>query len=702
MSVRGAGPAAAVAALVGAVAVGPAEAVTAPTIPGPVGPAEPSVAITLTVVEPAIPQPGDLLVIEGTVTNTSGVPLEHVQTLFRHNLNPLGSRADIRAVDDSPRLAWGSRPGHVFDEVADSLDPGQAADFHLEMVLETTCPPPDPGVPACVQIQHPGVYVVGVDVREGNPNQPGARVDAGTTLTFLPWLVDATERRVPVAMLWPIMTAPDGAHAADSPAALVGPTGWLRTLLNAPAGAPVTWAVDPELLATVATVAEQDGTLAAAAADSLERLRAATANSEAWLLPYATPDFAAFDATVAGELAGEAIRRARAAAAELPGARADVVWPVAGSVPEATLDVLGGAGYRTVVLDGAAARAGPDSGSLVRVPAGRRELTGVVTDAGLDAVIRAAGDDGVALRQRWLAETALAATDPAAPHGPLIVAPPPGWQPTARLAEGLIDVWSRTPWIEPVALGAFDPPFASVAELPGQVEAVLPAANVAAVTELHAAVHQYGALVGMPAGDDYPTALLRSASAFWRDDPERGLAIARDAGRELTGYLEQVSLQVAPAVTLSSNTGAFPVNVVNNLDIPVTVRLELRSANPDRMAVESVAAQRIEAGETEILRVTAEAVANGRVRVDMQLATVDGVPLGAARHTIVNATDYGLIGWFVIGGATLLFVAALAIRTVRGRRRNGEAGGASTTADDRTADRNEATSEAVPVDEVTR
>ncbi|HSI92026.1 MAG TPA: DUF6049 family protein, partial [Jiangellaceae bacterium] len=361
---RGAVPAVAVAALVGAVAVGPAEAVTTPTIPGPVGPAEPTVAITLTAVEPAIPHPGDLLVIEGTVTNTSAVPLEHVQTLFRHNLNPLGSRADIRAVDESPRLAWGSRPGHVFHEVADSLDPGQAADFHLEMVLETTCPPPEPGAPACVQIQHPGVYVIGVDVREGDPNQPGARVDAGTTLTFLPWLIDATEQRVPVAMLWPVMTTParpasDGTTAADSPAAMVGPTGWLRTLLDAPKGAPVTWAVDPELLATVATVAEQDGMLAAAAADSLERLRAATANSEAWLLPYATPDFAAFDATVAGELASEAMRRARAAAAELPGARSDVVWPVAGSVPEATLDVLGGAGYRTVILDGAAAPTAP-------------------------------------------------------------------------------------------------------------------------------------------------------------------------------------------------------------------------------------------------------------------------------------------------------------------------------------------------------
>ena len=40
-------------------------------------------------------------------------------------------------------------------------------------------------------------------------------------------------------------------------------------------------------------------------------------------------------------------------------------------------------------------------------------------------------------------------------------------------------------------------------------------------------------------------------------------------------------------------------------------------------------------------------------------------------QTVVNATDYGVIGWFLIVGAGLLFMAGLAIRTVRGRRRNG-------------------------------
>jgi hypothetical protein len=128
-------------------------------------------------------------------------------------------------------------------------------------------------------------------------------------------------------------------------------------------------------------------------------------------------------------------------------------------------------------------------------------------------------------------------------------------------------------------------------------------------------------------------------------------------------------------VTLSSNTGAFPVNVANHLDVPVTVRLELESANPQRMSVEPVTAQRIEPGETEILRVTAEAVANGKVRVDLQLATVDGIPLGHATQTVVNATDYGVVGWFLIVGAGLLFVAGLAFRTVRGKRRNGTSGG---------------------------
>lgn len=640
------------------------------TVPGPAGPDEPTVEVSIDRVEPAVPEPGDVLVIEGTVTNTTDVPLEHVQALFRHNLNPLSARADIRLLDESPRAVWGSRPGHVFHEVTDQLMPDASVGYRLELLLETSCHV-EPGALPCVQIQHPGVYVIGVDIREGDPNRPGARVDAGTTLTLLPWQIEPAGEPVPVAMLWPVAATPailpDG---ADRAAHLRWPITALRAVVDAPGDHPVTWAIDPDLLDSVAAVAAGDGPQAQAAASWRETLLDVTSGADVWMLPYASPDFAAFPSDVAERLAHRAVRLARVAATRVPGARVGLVWPASGAVSSATAEALGAAGYRTVVLSGAALP-GMGHGPVARLRAGDGELDVLVTDAGLDAAVRSAGDP-VELRQRWLAETALAAMEPAGDR-PLLAAPPHGWQPEPELAAELIRVWTNTPWVEPVGLGELaELPAAAVIDGGTNVPAALPDANAAAVTELIDRLDQYENLVGDgSAAAEYRTEALRTASAFWRHDAETGRAVAEELAGEVTDLLSQVSLQVAPTVTLSGNTGAFPVNVVNHLDVPVTVRLDVTSANPDRMSIEPVTIQQIEAGETEILRITAEAVANGKVRVDMQLATIDGAPLGSARHTIVNATEYGVIGWFVIGGAATLFVAGLAVRTVRGRRRSG-------------------------------
>ena len=651
----------------------PAEA--AATIPGPAGPAEPTVEVTIDAIEPAIPEPGDILVIEGTVTNTSDAPMENVQALFRHNLNPLGSRADIHLLDESPRVLWGSRPGHVFDEVTDRLPPGQQVNYRLELLVESSCLQAGLGGLPCVQIQHPGVYVVGVDIREGNPHVPGARIDAGTTLTLLPWQIAPDDEAVPVAMVWPVAATPgmltDG---ADRTAGLPGQVGSLRAILDAPGRHPVAWAIDPDLLDTVAAIAAGDGPQAAAAGTWRDTWLDATRSGEIRALPYASPDLEAFEPDVARRLAEQSLRLSRVAAAGLPGARSGLAWPASGTVSADTVEALGAAGYTTLVLSGSALPDGT-AGPLLRIGAGDHELTAVVTAAGLDAAIRAAGGNDLAMRQRWLAETALAAMDPVDGSRPMVAAPPLGWQPDPEFAAALIEVWTTTPWVEPIELASLDAlPAPSVVPAGATVPAVLPADNATSVAELMGGLDQYEMLVEESAdSDEYRTSVLRAASALWADDPSPGLAHAAELAATVGEQLSQVSLHVAPTVTLSSNTGAFPVNVVNHLDVPVTVRLDVASANPDRMSIEPVTTQRIEAGETEILRVTAEAAANGRVRVDLQLATVDGTPLGSARHTIVNATEYGVIGWFVIGGAALLFAAGLAVRTVRGRRRNGVA-----------------------------
>ena len=646
-----------------------------PTIPGPAGPDVPSVDIDITTFEPAAPEPGDLLVIEGTVTNVTDAPLLNVQALLRHNLNPVSSRADLELVDTDPRLVWGSRPGHVFAEVTRSLAAGASADFRLEVQLATACPAAALGAPPCVQIQHPGVYVFGVDVREGNPNVPGARVDAGTTLSVLPWLIGTTERSVEVAMLWPVSSSPafrpDGTLGDIDTGAIVGPEGWLSALLDAPGDAPVTWVVNPDVLDTVGAMADSDDRRASSAEHWQTTFESTANEAPIWLLPFAVPDVAAFGASEQVRLAGTAVRLSTIAAQGLPTGTRTVAWPPSTAALDDELAAYQAAGVTTAVVPSDAVAT--ESGPWIDLPAGNGQISGLVVDTALSSTI-ALADDDVAMRQRWLAATALAVLEPTAGDpAPLVVSPPLGWQPSYQAASQLIDVWTSAPWVEPVTVDQIDSqhtPGTLVSPDARPAGQDSPTADAAA--ELLARVSQYETLLAEPAdGDDFSAAMVRAASAAWRTDPDAGRTFIAAAAREVRDLLSQVSVQVAPAVTLSSNTGAFPVNVVNHLDVPVTVRLELESANPQRMAVEPVTAQRIEPGETEILRVTAEAVANGKVRVDLQLATVDGTPLGRATHTVVNATDYGVIGWFLIVGAGLLFVAGLALRTVRGKRRNG-------------------------------
>ncbi|HEX5996379.1 MAG TPA: DUF6049 family protein [Jiangellales bacterium] len=645
------------------------------TIPGPAGPDSPSVDIDITTFEPATPQPGDRLVIEGTVTNVTEAALVNVQALLRHNLNPISSRADLEFVDTDPRLMWGSRPGHVFAEVSRSLAAGESAAFRLEARLETACPPATPGELPCVQIQHPGVYVFGVDIREGNPNVPGARVDAGTTLTLLPWHIGAAEHSVKVALLWPVSAAPalqaDGKLGEIDANAMLGPGGWLNTLLDAPGDAPVTWVVNPDVLDTVGAIAAGDDQAANLAVDWLRTFESIANRSPTWLLPFAVPDVASFAPSEQADLAAAAVRLSTIAAQELPTGTRTVAWPVSAAALERELASYRAAGLTTAVVPSDAVAG--ESGPWVDLPAGNGEISGLVVDTALSSTIAVAEDD-VAMRQRWLSETAIAVLEHSAGEpAPLVVSPPLSWQPSHQAAARLIEVWMSAPWVEPVAvdqIGSQRAPGTLVSAAAPTSEPDSPTADAAA--ELLADVSQYETLLAEPSdGEDFGAVTVRAASATWRADPDAGRHFVAASTAAVRDLLAQVSAQVAPTVTLSSNTGAFPVNVVNHLDVPVTVRLDLESANPQRMAVEPITAQRIEPGETDILRVTAEAVANGKVRVDLQLATVDGTPLGRATHTVVNATDYGVIGWFLIVGAGLLFVAGLALRTIRGKRRNG-------------------------------
>jgi hypothetical protein len=71
--------------------------------------AEPAVRAFLHTVEPAVPEPGDTLVLAGTVENTGDEPLHDIQALLRYSRIPLTDRADVRTVPTDQRVGSASR-----------------------------------------------------------------------------------------------------------------------------------------------------------------------------------------------------------------------------------------------------------------------------------------------------------------------------------------------------------------------------------------------------------------------------------------------------------------------------------------------------------------------------------------------------------------------------------------------------------------
>jgi hypothetical protein len=646
---------------------------------------DPVVTASLRSVQPAAPHPGDELVLAGKIENTGDEPLRDVQAILRYSIIPLDDRDEIRRVPIDDTVRWGQRDIEFFQEVDAELEPGETVDYRVLVPVDQ------------LNFGTPGVYAIGVDIR-GQPAD-GERQTLATARTVVPWLPDEPLPAVPVAVLWPLQTQPallpDGTLLGDGMATQLGPDGSLTALVEAPGTAPVTWVVDPDLLVTVGTMADgyavtgpdgstTEGTGAAVAETWLKAFRTATDGADVLVLPYSNPDLPAVeqaDDGAATETAQTAISASTDAMSqtELAG-DADIGWPGSGVANEPVLEAFASAGARTIVLAHDTV-VGPTDDVRARVRAGDATLDAVLTDGGLEsAIAAAAAADPIAgvtaLRQAWLAETAmsaLAADSTATVPTPLAVAPPDGWQPSPDVARALIDVWTTTPWVRPTALAdlpADGSPTVRTDPDATPVPPELPAEYVAAVAQLRRDSARYAALLAEPDAlvEEFQTATLRALATAWRTAPEAGAAYTAAVTSEVALRLGELSVLVPESVTLSSKKGTFPLTISNGLPQPVLVSVSVTADFPDRLSVAPVPPQRVEAGENATVEVTAEANANGRVPVTVRLTAADGSPLGPSQRMVVNATDYGSIGWIVIGVAGVLFIAAAALRFIRTRR----------------------------------
>ncbi|MDQ1683581.1 MAG: hypothetical protein QOC82_318 [Frankiaceae bacterium] len=695
----------------------------APT-PGPPSglassPPPPTLPLTVRLrsLRPLAPQPGDTVVLTGTLHNETTDPVTNLDVSLRYRDNRVGSRSEF---DDYATTADGPVPdrraGDALVSVAGTgVDPGATVAFTVKVPVDSLHLDR-----RSWQVYEIGVKVVGVTRTAGTET-------VGRLRTFLPWApmgVPGVGLPTRVAWVWPLADRPHRLVGStwldDDLAGSLGPGGRLGRLLAAGLAAetqhapprtqrdrqlhiirktvnpvPVTWAIDPMLVQDAGDMtggyrvttgrATTAGHGRSAAADWLASLRSAVTHGEVLSLPYADPDIVA---ATRGGLSGEvqvAINRGQTSLGTALNVTAlTYAWPPDGVLDQRTLDSLFAAGVQTVVLDGAALpilggepAETPGAHTVVRARDGN--LDALLVDDGLRAVI-AAGMDNHALEplalQRFLAELLMVQAELPSDQRALVVAPDRRWAPDPAFAASLLADTGRVPWVQPVALSTvLDNPISTKVTrepltYPSAERATeLETSYLAQVRKAKGRADAFANILAVPGATqarDFDDAVLRTLSSAWRDDHTEAATRLTAVRGALASTMRRVRIATGTGsfVTLTSNSGTVPVTVSNELDVPVHVVVGITSGLHLKVAGNGRTSEVIPPHRRIPIDVKATAQTSGVFPLEVTLYTPSGQTYQRVK-LFVRSTAYGAVALLITGGATAVLMIAVVVRLTR-------------------------------------
>lgn len=592
-----------------------------------------------------------------------------------------------------------------------------------------------------------GVYPLAIEVLDANSGQRIAI--KRTFLTYAP--EDAEIPRIGLAVALPLTERPhraDDATFMDDELRASITSGRLAGLLKVAgtaAGKQATWFVDPAVLDDVHavsagryTVKTADGGRRMPADQAASRwladLRTALADATVFALPYADPDLTALIHNGLEAPAVAAIQRGGAVATELLGKQVptSILWPAGGRLDRDTLDELAVSGVRTVLLDGdtlperqAAGQETATPGTAAATPREHPEpavridtvadeqVTALLADPVLSGIltddVSGTGDAALLARQRFLAETALLASQrqeqsrsPAAGAGTraagrggtraagratevqLIAAPRKRpWTPNPTALSGLLNAAAEAPWLRMVPLteaGTGDAPTARTDLVYGDQDrgAELGRSYLGTVRRLS----QQADAVATITKEHTPlfnAAILRITSVAWRGDRKR-TRFAKQLDAAIANRLGKVTVIDTPR-TMAGTDGQVPVSVANNLDKDITVKIRVTSKDASRLAIDVPGGVfetdliTVLPGRTQLVNVPVTVPGGGGdATIGIQLLTAEGKRYGKEVHVTVHATDYTGIALAIVGAGSAIMLAALVLRLIRRRRRPPAAG----------------------------
>lgn len=280
----------------------------------------------------------------------------------------------------------------------------------------------------------------------------------------------------------------------------------------------------------------------------------------------------------------------------------------------------------------------------------------------------------VSLRQRILSEAAVRFLQEE--PQPLVVVLPPGWSPDDP--DALLPPMDTT-WVDldtvADAVSGVDPTEVDPASLrypDSQEVAELSPAMIRATEGQVAAGQVLEEVLSLNdrVGDVLAGEALAAASYTTRPVRTTARAAAEAATAQVRGLLEQVRVTTPPGVTLSSASGRLPVTIVNDLDQPVTVRLDAQSDIPMSLSVPDEIP--VGAGGRASVLLEATTRSQGVHNVSLLVTSPSGEPLGARAELPIRSAQVSNVIWLIMGsGAALLFgmIGLRLVRRVREARR---------------------------------
>ncbi|WP_258052709.1 DUF6049 family protein [Streptomyces sp. Ru73] len=642
---------------------------------------------------PAAGKDDDAVTVTGSITNEGRTTITDGHIGLRRGpvLNNRSSIDDVARRTGYSASLDGQEVGGKTEKIK-KLAPGVSQSFSLRVPVKK------------LHLSKDGVYQLGVSFSGRSQGAPYQQV-LGIERTFLPWQEAEASKKTKLTYMWPLiskthLTAETEGDEQQTPifrddklAAEIAPGGRLQQLVALGKDLPVTFVVDPDLLATVDAMTgrykvegphgtTRPGRNQEVAKQWLSDLEQAIQAHEVVALPFGDPDIASL--AHKGRIVPSALSHlgpatdlaSKTVETVLPGvkARTDFAWPVDGAVDSSVVDVATSAGAHHVI-----ARSDSMRERLSYTPTSARPIgggnTAVVADAGLSTAftgdLSKAGAANLAV-QNFLAQSLMVNLQDPSRQRSIVVAPQR--MPTASQAQAMAKAvralddsgWAEAQDLSDAAKAKPDPnatrQVPGVASYPSSLrKQELPAAAFRQAQETRTALDDFKVILAEPWRVETPfgNAIMRMISTEWRGDAKGATAFRKSVRSYLDGLTTKVHLIQKSDATLSGRSATIPVTVQNNLVRGVKgMTLRLTSSQPNRLDVGEPQTIDVEGGHSQSFKFDTTANANGPVQVTAQLFTADGKRYGRAMTFEVNVTEITATVMLVIAGGVLLLVLA--------------------------------------------